>query len=70
MTSLGQSVRMKYVESLAFSATYCRARADRPQKPPGVNWAKALEKRRLEIVARKKRAQDWNRFNIYDKVLD
>jgi hypothetical protein len=37
--------------------------ADRLRKPPGVNWAKALEKRRLEIVARKKPAQDWNRFN-------
>jgi hypothetical protein len=69
MTSLGQSVRIKYVAAIAFSATRHRARTDRPQKPPGVNWAKALEIRRLEIVARKKRAQDWNRFNIYDKVV-
>jgi hypothetical protein len=69
MTSLGQFVRIKYVAAIAFSATRHRARTDRPQKPPGVNWAKALEIRRLEIVARKKRAQDWNRFNIYDKVV-
>lgn len=37
MSSLGQPVRMKYVASLAFSATRHRARADRPPKPPGVN---------------------------------
>jgi hypothetical protein len=59
---------MKYVALLAFSATRHRARADRPQKPLGVNWAKALERRRPEIVARKKSAQDWNQFNIYNKV--
>jgi len=34
-----------------------------------VNWAKALKRRRPEIVARKKRAQDWSRLNIYDKVV-
>jgi hypothetical protein len=60
---------MKYVAAIAFSATCYRAPADRLKKPLGVNWAKALERRRLDIVARKKRAQDWNWFNIYNKVL-
>ncbi|KAH3929990.1 hypothetical protein HBI70_034530 [Parastagonospora nodorum] len=68
ISSLGQPVRMKYVASPAFSATRHRALAGRPQKAPGVNWAKALERRRPEIVARKKRAQDWSSFNIYNKV--
>jgi hypothetical protein len=42
--------------------------ADRPLKPPGLNWAKAFERHRLELVAKKNRLQDWDRYNIYDKV--
>ena len=68
MKDLGQPVRMKYIASIAFSATRQRPPADRPLKPPGVNWAKALERRRPELIARKARPQDWNRYNIYDKV--
>ena len=33
-----------------------------------MNWAKALERRRPELIARKNRPLDWNRYNIYDKV--
>ena len=69
MNAFGQPVRMKYIASIAFSATRQRPPADRPLKPPGVNWAKGLERRRLELVVRKNRPQDWNRYNIYDKVL-
>ena len=69
MKELGQPVRMKHVASIAFSATRQRPLADRPLKPPGVNWAKALERRRPELIARKNRPQDWNRYNIYDKVM-
>ena len=68
MRDLGQPVRMKYIASIAFSATRQRPPAVRPLKPPGVNWAKALERRRPELVERKNRPQDWNRYNIYDKV--
>lgn len=68
MKDLGQPVRMKYIASIAFSATRQRPLADSPLKPPGVNWAKALERRRPELIARKARPQDWNRYNIYDKV--
>lgn len=59
---------MKYIASIAFSATRQRPPADRPPKPPGVNWAKALERRRPELRARKNRPLDWNRYNIYDKI--
>lgn len=68
MKDLGQPVRMKYIASIAYSATRQRALADRPLKPPGVNWAKALERRRPELIARKNRPQDWNWYNIHDKV--
>jgi hypothetical protein len=34
-----------------------------------VNWAKRLERRRPELIAIKEKPQDWNRLNIYDKVL-
>ncbi|KAF2647103.1 DDE-domain-containing protein [Lophiostoma macrostomum CBS 122681] len=67
-STLGRPVRMKHIPSLAFSATRHRPPADRPLKPPGVNWTKGLERRRPELVARKNRPQDWNRYNIYDKV--
>jgi len=59
---------MKYVASIAFSATRRGSPAVRPLKPPGVNWAKALERRRPELMTRKNRPQDWNRYTIYDKV--
>ena len=61
MNALGQP-------AIAFSATRHRPAADRPLKPPGVNWAKGLERRRPELVARKNRPQDWSRYNINDKV--
>jgi hypothetical protein len=59
---------MKHVAAIAFSATRNRPLADRPLKPPGPNWAKAFEKHRPELAAKKNRPQDWNRHNIYDKV--
>jgi len=55
MKDLGQPVRMKYIASIAFSATRQRPLADSPLKPPGVNWAKVLERRRPELIARKAR---------------
>ncbi|KAH4133110.1 hypothetical protein HBH70_022500 [Parastagonospora nodorum] len=60
--TLGQPVRMKYVASLAFSATRHRARADRPQKPPGVNWAKAIKRCHPEI----KELQNVPLKNVYN----
>ena len=43
MSDLGQPVRIKFIPSIAFNVTRQRPAADRPLKPPGRNWAKALE---------------------------
>ncbi|KFY83605.1 hypothetical protein V500_10028 [Pseudogymnoascus sp. VKM F-4518 (FW-2643)] len=45
MYDLGQPIRIKFIPSLAFSITRQRPEVDRPLKPPGKNWTKALEKR-------------------------
>lgn len=66
--AFGTPVRMKHVAAIAFSATRNRSPADRPLKPQGPNWAKAFEKHRPELTAKKNRPQDWSRHNIYDKV--
>jgi hypothetical protein len=52
MAELGTPVRIKCIPSIAFSSTRHRPLPDRPLKPPGKNWAKALERRRPELVAR------------------
>jgi hypothetical protein len=66
--AFGQPVRMKHMPSIAFSATRNRPLADRPLKPPGSNWAEAFERHCPELMAKKNRPQDWNWYNIYDKV--
>ena len=70
MAELGTPVRIKYIPSIAFSSTRHRPLPDRPLKPPGKNWVKALEKRRPELVARRVKAMDWNRHdkNTYQKI--
>ena len=71
ISDFGQPMRIKYILLLAFNVTYQRPPTDRPLKPPGKNWAKALEKRHLVLQARRVRALDWNRYekNIYKKVI-
>ncbi|TAQ90358.1 hypothetical protein B7494_g1303 [Chlorociboria aeruginascens] len=71
MSNTGQPVRMKFIPSIAFIATRKRPVADRPLKPPGKNWAKALEKRHPVLLAKRLGAMDWNRHdkNIYWKVV-
>ena len=70
MSDFGQAVRIKHVPFIAFSATRHRPASDRPVKPPGKNWAKALERRHPDLQARKVNALDWNRHekNIYPKT--
>jgi hypothetical protein len=65
-------VRVNYIPSIAFSTTRQRPTPNRPPKPPGKNWAKALENRHPELKARKVRALDWNRHekNTYEKITD
>src|SRR6266480_866096 len=69
MAEFGQCVRIKHIPSLAFSVTHQRS-MNKPLKPPGRNWAQVFKKRHLELKARRMRALDWDRYNIYDKVMD
>lgn len=59
---------MEHIPSIAFSAIRNWPLADRPLKPPGPNWAKAFERHHPEFIAKKNRSQDWNQYNIHDKV--
>jgi len=70
MSDLGHPVRIKYIPQIAFCVTRQRPTTDRPHKPPGKNWAKALENRHPELKARRVRALDWNRHekNTYEKI--
>jgi hypothetical protein len=70
MSDLGQLIRIKFIPSIAFRVTRHRPTTDRPLKPPGRNWTKALEKRHPELVARRVKALDWNRYerNTYRKI--
>jgi hypothetical protein len=70
MSNLGYPIRMKFIPLLAYSITRHRPTTERPLKPPGRNWTKALEKRHLILLARRVKALDWDRYekNIYGKV--
>ena len=68
--ALGRPVRIKYVPSIAFSLARRRPSTDRPSKPPGKNWAQHFHKRHANVLkASKSEALDWDRFDIYDKVI-
>ncbi|KAF2475258.1 uncharacterized protein BDR25DRAFT_213265, partial [Lindgomyces ingoldianus] len=77
MSDLAQSVRIKYIPSLAFSITRWRSSAttdtdtDNAIKSPGKNWARSFEKRHQELKARRVRAIDWKRHghNTYPKIV-
>jgi DDE superfamily endonuclease len=70
MSDLGQPIRLKFIPFIAFRVTRHRPTTDRPLKPPGRNWTKALEKRHPELIARKVKALNWNRHekNTYGKI--
>ena len=68
--AIGRPVRIKYVGLIAFSLARRRqAVEDRPRKPPGRNWPQCFYKRHLELKTSKCGALDWNRYDIYDKVI-
>lgn len=67
--ALGRSVRIKYVGSIAFSLAHRRPPTDRPRKAPRRNWPQSFYKRHPELKVSKSGALDWNRYNIYDKVI-
>jgi hypothetical protein len=58
MSNLGYPIRIKFIPSLAYSVTRHRPTTERPLKAPGHNWAKALEKRHLILLARRVKALD------------
>lgn len=60
MAKLGTLVRIKYIPSIALTATRHRPEADRSVKPPNKDWAKAFENRHSELKARKVKALDWS----------
>ena len=68
MEDLGQPVRQKYIRTLAFRVAFRRSVTDRPSKPPGKNWVLAFKQRHPELTAKRVRALDWNRYNIYEKI--
>lgn len=51
---------VKYIPSIAFSATRHRSASTRPSKPPGKSWVRALKKRHPELRARRVKAMDWD----------
>jgi hypothetical protein len=67
--ALGRFVRIKYARSIAFSLACQRPPTDRPSKSPGRNWPQLFYKRHPELKASKNGAMDWNRYDIYDKVI-
>jgi hypothetical protein len=69
MEDLGQPVRQKYIRTLAFRVAFRRSITDRPSKPPGKNWVQAFKQRHPELTARRVQALDWNRYNIYEKIV-
>ena len=72
MSRLGQPVRIKSIPTLAFSIARWRSTTNKPIKPTGKNWARAFEKCRPELKARRVRSIDWKRHenNIYDKMVE
>jgi len=70
MSDLRQPVRIKYIPQLAFGVTHQQPTTDRPPKPPGKNWAKALKTRHPKVKARRVKALDWNRHEkkTYKKI--
>ena len=68
MAEFRQPVWIKHIPLLAFSVARQRS-MNKPPKPLGKNWARAFEKRHLKLKARRSRTLDWDRYNIYNKVL-
>jgi hypothetical protein len=67
--ALGRSVQIKHVRSIAWSLARQRPPSDRPSKPPSKNWPQAFYRRHDELKASKTGALDWNRYDIYNKVV-
>jgi hypothetical protein len=64
MAELSTLVRTKYIIFIAFSSTRYRPLPDGPFRPPSKKRIKALEKRRLELVARRATAMACSRRKV------
>ena len=67
MAEFGLDVRVKQIPFLAFNLARQRTTNIRPN-PPGRNWPQGFHKRNPDVVARRKQALDWKRYNIYEKT--
>ena len=67
--ALGRSVRIKYLRPIAFGLARQRPPKDRSSKSPSKNWPQSFYKRHPELRASKSGALDWNRYDIYEKVV-
>ena len=67
--ALGRPVRIKYIRPIAFSLARQQPPKDRPSKSPSKNWPQSFYKRYPELRVSKSGALDWNRYNIYKKVV-
>ena len=72
MSALDTPLCIKYIPPIAFTVARGRPERNRPVKPPGKNWAKALEKRHPELKAKRVKALDWDRHekNTFSKIVD
>ena len=62
---------MTFISSLTFNVMCQWPEIDKPLKPPGKNWVKALENHHLETQVRRIKALDWqhHKKNIYIKIM-
>jgi hypothetical protein len=67
MADFGQDVRIKHLPSLAF--TIARQRSTKvPLNAPNKDWPRGFQERNPDVIALKKHALDWKRYNIYEKT--
>jgi hypothetical protein len=68
MAEFGQDVRIKHIPSLAFTVARQRT-TNIPLDAPGKNWAQDFKERNPDLIAKRKHALDWKRYNIYEKTV-
>jgi hypothetical protein len=67
IAEFGQDVRIKHLPSLAFTVARQRT-TNIPLNAPNKDWPQGFQKRNPDLIARKKHALDWKRYNIYKKT--
>jgi hypothetical protein len=67
MAEFGQDVRIKHLPSLAFTVARQRT-TNIPPDAPCKDWPQGFTKRNPDLIAKRKYALDWKRYNIYEKT--